>query len=275
MTGHGRGCSTDTGCILDGEENDACEVLHLLVGIITDELHEHFQEHQSPALCGQTALQDILGFHRSRCSSPGTAEDSADTTDQSVPAEAGAERRSPRLDFREPSCGITLQPGSAGLADHGNALGDPDMSAAESSLLEAHSRSVNTCAGDSRSQGTARGISNADKDNWVSPAHVRVHATQQAEPILAAWRACRSPLELSQTQEIACLVCRRHTSTTMSTAVALPLVLPAVKVCMRKGYAEQACERSFLHLAVNTLEFGRHCDCFWVVENAVAVRPCL
>ncbi|CAL5221734.1 g3983 [Coccomyxa viridis] len=141
MDSRGRDCSTDTSCILDGEENDACEVLHLLANIITDELHDHFREHQSVALSSQAALQDILSLSWS-CSSSKTAD------------------------------------------------------------------------------------------------------TEQAEPTLAAWKACRSPMELSQAQEIACLVCRRLTSTTVSSAVALPLVLPAVKgVLGNQSAHSRACEQ--------------------------------
>ena len=276
MDSRGRDCSTDTSCILDGEENDACEVLHLLANIITDELHDHFREHQSVALSSQAALQDILSLSWS-CSSSKTADSvsSIDTRDRSVTAEIRDECRSPRQNPKVPSGGKTLQHGTTESAKHEDALYHPDMSAAEVPLQKGYSTSVNTCTGDSISQERASGVSNARASKGASPAHVRVHAAEQAEPTLAAWKACRSPMELSQAQEIACLVCRRLTSTTVSSAVALPLILPAVKVSMRDISAKSLCGSEVL-LCKSTLCISRKrtVTAAETVDNAEGLRMC-
>ena len=63
-----------------------------------------------------------------------------------------------------------------------------------------------------------------------STAAARVHAAGQFGPLLEAWRARKSPWTAGLAQELACMVCRRPISSTVSEAVALPLVLPAVQV---------------------------------------------
>ncbi len=276
MTACGRGCSADTSCILDGEENDACEVLHLLVSIITDELHEHFLEHKSVALSSQTALQDILSLSQS-CSSPNTVHSasSIDTRVRSVAADTSAECCLSGQGSREPNRKITLQPGSAALAHQEDALDDPGMSAAEVPLPGSRSTSINTFTGDSRAQETARGAGSVHASKGASPAHVRVHAAEQGEPTLAAWRACRSPLELSQSQEVVCLVCQKHTSKTMSSAVALPLVLPSVKVCMHTTHAKELCKNKITP-AGSTLyvTWEKTLTAARIAEDAEAVKIC-
>lgn len=61
-------------------------------------------------------------------------------------------------------------------------------------------------------------------------AGIRVHAAEQPEPVLEAWRECKNPLDISQAQEVACLMCQKSLSTSMSSFVALSLVLPVLQV---------------------------------------------
>ena len=50
----------DDRCILDGEENDACELLRMLADFIKAELQTSFREHSAAGLSSHSALQDVL-----------------------------------------------------------------------------------------------------------------------------------------------------------------------------------------------------------------------
>ena len=225
----GRVCTDDTSCILDGKENDACEALQLLVSVIKEELQEHFRKHQFVPLSSQPALQDVLSFSWS-CDVPeGAGSMPAKQTGKRFLTAEGWPKPGPK----EQSSSLSQQSGNAfeelNVAGHADAP-IAGMSVADCLILQLPSTHASDAEG-SKAQDTTKGDGNALASTRASPVHVRVHAAEQAEPVFAAWRACRSPLELGQAQEIACLVCRRHTPTAMSSAVALPLVLPAVKVC--------------------------------------------
>lgn len=212
-----------------------CEVLHLLVSIITDELQKHFRTHQCVALSSQTAVHAVLSL--SQGCNPSETADIAPPQKDACPARGRAECHSHTPGYEEQSARLTLQPGSETEGPtavmHAAAVQDAGTSAAHPPILQPpdDSGSINHS---SLAQEAAREDGALHASEAAAPAPVCMHRAQQTEPVLAAWRACKSPLELSQAQEIACLVCRRPTSTTMSTAVALPLVLPAVKVCRHR-----------------------------------------
>ena len=205
------------------------------MSIITDELQRHFRTHQCVALCNQAAMNAILSLSQG-CEASETADIaySQSLQQEATPAPGRAERHSHTPGYGAQSSRLTLQPGSEtegpAAVKGAAAVHNAGTLAARPSLVRPPSNSGNIIH-----SSQAQEAANEDGAIHVSeearpPAHVRVHAAEQAEPVLAAWRACKSPLELSQAQEIACLVCQRPTSTTMSTAVALPLILPAVKV---------------------------------------------
>ena len=234
-TKRARGCTDDTSSILDGEESDACEVLELLVSTSKDELQEHFWKHQSVPLSSQPALQEVLSFAWS-CNSPETANrtPAKKAKERPVTAEGWGQAHTPKPGPKDQSSRLTQRPQNAAegpvLAGIADAVQTAAVAASDHLISQPPSTNASIAEG-SQAQDTTMGVSSAHASKEASPAHVRVHASEQAEPILAAWRACRSPLELSQAQEIACLVCQRHISTTVSGALALPLVLPSVKVC--------------------------------------------
>ena len=232
----GRDHTDDTSCILDGGENDACEVLHLLVSIISNEMHEHFRRQQSAALRFQPALQDVLGFSW-RNKNPKTAGPFEDTSEMPGTPPGRAGRQLTQQGCKKRIALLTVQPeietagaAAAVLADTFCTAEPSASDLSASQALRASATFNEGCPAQERAgEGDTPG--NRSVSRGASPAHVCVRNAEQAEPILEAWQACRSPLEISQAQEVACSVCQRHTSTTISAAVALPLVLPCVKVC--------------------------------------------
>lgn len=201
----------DDRSILDGEENDACELLRMLADFIKAELQTSFREHSAAGLSSRSALQDVL--FASMMDMP-----------QASPCGTRAVVKSHGADVSdEPLKALTLQDSSscqqvsqgAGSAH----LQQSTRSSSDDSTLEP--------AGLSAENGLA-GV--ADQSAGASTAAARVHAAGQFGPLLEAWRARKSPWTAGLAQELACMVCRRPISSTLSEAVALPLVLPAVQV---------------------------------------------
>ena len=134
---------------------------------------------------------------------------------------------------------ITSQSGTASVATSQSSQAqssteDNDMAARvhASTLPQSHIAS-STRPESSQAQSGAReeGMAAHGHAGEVSRfAGIRVHAAEQPEPVLEAWRACRNPLDISQAEEVACLMCQKSLSISMTSSVALSLVLPVVQV---------------------------------------------
>ena len=201
----------DDRCILDGKEDDACELLRMLADFIKAELQTSYTEHSAAGLSSCSALQDVLS-----ASMGGMFQAPPSGTEPVVESHGAAMSD-------EPSEDLTLQDSSpCQQASQGAGPAHLQQSARTSS-----DGSTPEPAGLSAESRLAEGEDDSAKP---STAAARVHAAGQFGPLLEAWRARKSPWSTGLTQELACAVCRRPISSTVSEAVALPLVLPAVQV---------------------------------------------
>ena len=201
----------DDRCVLDGEENDACELLRMLADFIKLELQTSFTEHSAAGLSSCSALQDVLS-----ASMGGMPQASPCGTEPVVKLHGAHVSDEPFEDLTlqdsSPCQQASQGAGSAHLQQ--SARTSSDDSTSEPAELSARSR-------------VAEGV---DESAGTSTAAARVHAAGQFGQLLEAWRARKIPWTAGLAQELACVVCRRPISSTVSEAVALPLVLPAVQV---------------------------------------------
>lgn len=200
----------DDHSVLDGEENDACELLRMLADFIKSELQTSFTEQSAAVLSSSSALQDVLsasmgGVPQASPSGPKPVKPHGDGMTKELSESLTVQNSSLCQQASESATGAHLQH-SAGTSS--------DDRTAEPAGLSAESRSAGC----------------ADPNVRASPRAARVRATGQVGPSLGAWRARKSPWITGLAQELACVVCRRPISSTVSEAVALPLVLPAVQV---------------------------------------------
>ena len=201
----------DDRCVLDGEENDACELLRMLADFIKAELQTSFKEHSAAGLSSRSALQDVLS-----ASMGGVPQTSPCGTNPVVKCHGADVSDGPSED-------LTLQDSSScQQASQGAGPAHLQQSARTSS-----DDSPPEPAGLSAKSTLAEGV---DESAGTSTAAARVHAAGQFGSLSKAWRARKSPWSAGLAQELACMVCRRPISSTMSEVVALPLVLPAVQV---------------------------------------------
>ena len=182
----------------------------MLADFITTELQTSFTEQSAVVLSSSSALQDILSA-------------SMGSMPQTLPCGLKPARSHGPTMSDEPVESSALQDSSlCQQASQSAAPAHPQHSAGTSS--DDSIAEPAGLAGESRMAGCA------DQSARASPAAARVRAAGQVGPSLGAWRACKSPWSPSLAQELACLVCHRPISSTVSEAVALPLVLPAVAV---------------------------------------------
>lgn len=216
----------------------------MLMSIITDELQRHFVKHTAVTLNNHSALQDIMALSsdRSRLSGAAAGMPCKDVKQEDEEREV-FERGIAEANCREQPAPVRLQPltGSrasppAAQADSGAAChpqrAPPRTCAIPLDCSESNSSSSSIADGsrslhwDFEDAQTSNALARASQ----SAAAARVCAFQGPEPVLAAWQACGSPLDIRQAQEVACPVCRRAISTTVSSTVAIPLVLPVIQV---------------------------------------------
>ena len=216
----------------------------MLMSSITHELQRHFLKHTAVTLNNHSALQDIMA-PSSDCSGLSEAatrmlwkdveqEDEEREKVERGEAEASC-REQPAPERLQPLTGLTASPPAAqadpGAACHpqknpsrtcANPLDCSESISSSSSIADGSH--IMHCDPNNAQTGIA--LARASQ----SAAAARVCALQGPEPVLAAWQACGSPLDIRQAQEVACLVCHRAISTTVSSAVAIPLVLPVIQV---------------------------------------------
>ena len=216
----------------------------MLMSSITHELQRHFVKHTAVTLNNHSALQDIMAL----CSACSKLSEAAARLPCKDVAQEDEERGVVERGIAEASC--RQQPAPERLQPLTGLASSPPAAQADSGVVcHLQKEKPRTCAipldcSDSNSSPSSIAdgsqplrcdpddaqAGNALAHASQSAAAARVCALQGPEPVLAAWQACGSPLDIRQAQEVACPVCHRAISITVSSAVAIPLVLPVVQV---------------------------------------------
>lgn len=234
----------------------------MLMSSITHELQRQFVKHTAVTLNNHSALQDIMALSsdcsrlsevaaRMPCKDVEQEDEEREVVERGI-AEANC-RELPAPERLQPLTGLRASPPAA-QADSCSAChpqkDTPRTCAIPLDCSESKSSSSSITDGsqplhcDPDDAQTGNALARASQ----SAAAARVCALQGPEPILAAWQACGSPLDIRQAQEVACPVCHRAISTTVSSTVAIALVLPVVQVSSCPIFCKCLAESALLRL---------------------------